>query len=57
MFYGPGSSSPPGREAIAAAQSLTAVNVRLLCARCNLKKFAKIEVWLPFAVGLASWRL
>lgn len=36
--------------------SITVANVRLLCARCNLRKSAKIEVWLPFAVGLASWR-
>lgn len=36
--------------------SFLAANVRLLCATCNLKKSAKIEVWVPFVVGLAAWR-
>ena len=33
--------------------SITLENVRLLCATCNLRKSSKIEIWLPFALGLA----
>jgi HNH endonuclease len=36
--------------------SITIVNVRLLCATCNLKKSAKIEAWLPIVLGLAAFR-
>jgi hypothetical protein len=36
--------------------SISVVNVRLLCVRCNLRKSSKIEVWLPFVVGLVVSR-
>jgi len=35
--------------------SILVANVRLLCASCNLKKSAKIEVWLPLVAGLAAF--
>ncbi len=36
--------------------SITVANVRLLCAKCNLKKSAKIEAWLPLLAGLVALR-
>jgi HNH endonuclease len=36
--------------------SITVANVRLLCAKCNLRKSAKIEAWLPLLAGLAAVR-
>jgi hypothetical protein len=36
--------------------SVVAENVRILCARCNLRKSSKIEAWLPFVVGLVASR-